>query len=298
MLDARISVGLPSHPKTKKLIRRIGEAGAWRLVCLFLWVAQSRPDGDLSGMTGEDIELAADWQGDEGAFVTALIEVGFVDGQEGSYAIHDWAEHNPWAAGADARSEKAKWLALCKHHGRAKAAGMMPDYAARLQPPASSSATAEGDDATSRRNARNSSAPLPSPSPLPLPSPSTSERTRAEQGAPHDDAQSIAQAAGGVCSALREEGLQTASASHPKLLALLEAGITPDEIIAVAKEPAARIKGFAWILAAAEGRRRDAAAVRPLPVGPPAGARASPRSRHSGFENLDYRAGVNPDGSF
>ena len=115
MIDARISVGLPAHPKTKKLIRRLGEGGAWRLVCLFLWVAQSRPDGDLSGMTGEDIELAADWQGEEGAFIKALIEVGFVDGEEGAYSVHDWEEHNPWAAGADARSEKSKWLALCKH---------------------------------------------------------------------------------------------------------------------------------------------------------------------------------------
>ena len=138
MIDARISVGLPAHHKTKKLIRRLGEGGAWRLVCLFLWVAQSRPDGDLSGMTGEDIELAADWKGEEGAFIKALIEVGFVDGEEGAYSIHNWQEHNPWAAGADARSEKAKWLALCKHHGRGKAAEMMPEYAARISKDADS----------------------------------------------------------------------------------------------------------------------------------------------------------------
>jgi len=119
MIDARISVGLPAHPKTKKLIRRLGEGGAWRLVCLFLWVAQSRPDGDLSGMTGEDIELAADWQGEEGAFIKALIEVGFVDGEEGCYEIHDWEQHNPWAAGASRRSEVARQNALKKWGGGA-----------------------------------------------------------------------------------------------------------------------------------------------------------------------------------
>jgi hypothetical protein len=81
--------------------------------------------------------------------------------------------------------------------------------------------------------------------------------------------QLVAQTAGEICKALRESGLQTCSASHPKLLALLEAGISPDEIIAVAKEPAARAKGFAWILATAEGRRRDAAKVRPLPRASP-----------------------------
>ena len=171
MIDARISVGLPAHPKTKKLIRRLGEGGAWRLVCLFLWVAQSRPDGDLSGMTGEDIELAADWQGEEGAFIKALIEVGFVDGEEGAYSIHDWQEHNPWAAGADARSEKSKWLALCKHHGRAKAAEMMPAYAARLQESSKKDDQckheAHASSASSMHVAENSSAPSPSPSPSP-----------------------------------------------------------------------------------------------------------------------------------
>ncbi len=173
MIDARISVALPAHPKTKKLIRRLGEGGAWRLLCLFLWVAQSRPDGDLSGMTGEDIELAADWQGEEGAFIKALIEVGFVDGEEGAYSIHDWQEHNPWAAGADARSEKSKWLALCKHHGRAKAAEMMPAYAARLQESSKKDDQckheAHASSASSMHEAENSSAPSPSPSPLPSP---------------------------------------------------------------------------------------------------------------------------------
>ena len=179
MIDARISVGLPSHPKTKKLIRRVGEGGAWRLVCLFLWAAQTRPDGDLSGMTGEDIELAADWQGEDGAFIGALVEVGFIDGEEGRYEIHDWQEHNPWAAGAEARSEKARWNAMCKHHGRAKAAEMMPDYAARMRAAERSS----NDSATSMHAAENSSAPSPSPSPSPSPLPKEKNTPAAPAGA-------------------------------------------------------------------------------------------------------------------
>ena len=184
-MDARINCGLPAHPKTKKLIRRIGEAGAWHLVCLFLWVAQTRPSGSLEGMTGEDVELAADWSGDEGAFVRALVEVGFLDGEEESYSIHDWHEHNPWAAGQDARSEKARWLSLCKHHGRDGARDLMPEYAARILANAESRATAspkqadstptsttsKGNPASSMQEAENSSAPSPSPSPLPYPYP-------------------------------------------------------------------------------------------------------------------------------
>lgn len=83
MIDARISVALPSHPKTKKLIKIAGTDAAWRLVCLFLWVAQNRPDGVISGMDAEDIELAAGWDGEAGVFIAALRRSGYVQGDVG-----------------------------------------------------------------------------------------------------------------------------------------------------------------------------------------------------------------------
>ena len=92
--DIRLSVGLPTHPKTKKLRKLLGNEAAWALVCLFVFAAQNKPDGDLSGMDVEDIEIAVDWEGEDGAFVAALVKVGFLNGEEGSYKIHDWAEHN------------------------------------------------------------------------------------------------------------------------------------------------------------------------------------------------------------
>ncbi len=69
IIDARISTALPSHPKTKKLIRRLGAGAAWHLVCLFLWAAANRSTGNLAGMSDEDVELAIDWGGEPGAFV-------------------------------------------------------------------------------------------------------------------------------------------------------------------------------------------------------------------------------------
>lgn len=133
MSDARISTGLPSHPKTKKLLRRLGPAGPWALVCLFLWARDNRADGDLSGMTDEDIELASDWSGEEGAFVASLVSVGFVDGDECARSIHDWSEHQPWSAGADDRKQSSAWAAMCKRYGRDGAAERMPEYAARMR---------------------------------------------------------------------------------------------------------------------------------------------------------------------
>jgi hypothetical protein len=96
--DARLSTALPRHPKTVKLYRRLDAAGCWSLVCLFLWTAENRFDGDLTGLTAEDIEIASNWTGPAGLFVGTLAEVRFLEGEEGRYRVHDWAEHNPWAA--------------------------------------------------------------------------------------------------------------------------------------------------------------------------------------------------------
>lgn len=160
--DARIAVGLPAHPKTKKLIKRLGQASAWNLVCLILWAAQNRSDGNLTGMSEEDIELASDWSGEDGAFVEALTAVRFLDCVDGGYTLHDWIDHNPWAAGADARSAKARWNAAKRHHGIAEADRLVPEYAAVRN--AASNATSK-DAAQTQDDSSN--APSPSPSPIP-----------------------------------------------------------------------------------------------------------------------------------
>lgn len=161
--DARISIGLPAHPKTKKLIKRHGQAAAWSLVCLFLWAASNRPDGNLAGMSTEDIELASDWLGDDGAFVAALVDVKFLDQEPDGFVLHDWAEHNPWAAGSDMRSAKAKWNAAKRHHGVAEADRLVPEYASTRN---------AASNASSKNTAGEQKAPriAPSPSPSPLPS--------------------------------------------------------------------------------------------------------------------------------
>lgn len=158
--DARISTGLPGHPKTKKLIKRLGSGAAWNLVCLFLWAADNRSDGDLSGLSDEDIELCVDWSGQDGAFVGALRDVGFVDGAEGELQIHDWMEHNPWAAGAEMRSAKARWNAAKRHHGIAEADRLVPEYAAIRIAASNASSTTPAE-----AKQEDGNAPSPSPSP-------------------------------------------------------------------------------------------------------------------------------------
>lgn len=74
--------------------------------------------------------------------------------------------------------------------------------------------------------------------------------------------------AGTVCARLKSDGIQGVNPQHPRLLKLLQDGLTVDEIASIGPEAKAKGKGFAWILAAAEGRRRDAAETAALPALP------------------------------
>ena len=64
--DIRIDGEFLDHPKTQKLIRRLGLEGLFSLQALWIWCAKNRPDGDLSGMDDEDIAIAARWTGNAG----------------------------------------------------------------------------------------------------------------------------------------------------------------------------------------------------------------------------------------
>lgn len=73
---------------------------------------------------------------------------------------------------------------------------------------------------------------------------------------------------GEACKAMRAAGMGDVSASHPKLKTLLDAGITVAELVDAASHAVKTSKPFAYALATAEGRRRDAA-VAALPVNAP-----------------------------
>lgn len=96
-----------------------------------------------------------------------------------------------------------------------------------------------------------------------------------------DQKKNIGTPAGSVCARLKAEcRIIDVNPQHPKLIALLEAGLTDGEIVAAGID--SKIKTFAYVLAAAEGRRRDAANVTPLPAARSAKNAPAP-------ENFDQR---------
>lgn len=112
--DIRLSVNFPSHPKTLKLIRKLGDPAApWLLVRLWIYAAQQRPDGVLRDMDAEDIEAIVDWTGEDCRFVEVLLEVGYLNVlDDGCFVCHDWLEHNPWVAESENRSDEKRFARL------------------------------------------------------------------------------------------------------------------------------------------------------------------------------------------
>lgn len=68
-----------------------------------------------------------------------------------------------------------------------------------------------------------------------------------------------------VCLGLKAMGYSDTSPHDPKLAALIDAGMTPEEILSAGQSGKGKAKGFRWVLATAEGRRRDAENIVPLP---------------------------------
>ena len=107
-IDIRLSLSFFDHPKTRKLQKRCGIEAVICLQKLWLWAADQRPNGALSGLDAEDIELAADWHGEDGAFVQTLLDCRWLDEEDGVYVLHGWEEHQGYASKSEERSEKAR----------------------------------------------------------------------------------------------------------------------------------------------------------------------------------------------
>ena len=99
--DFRVQPDFFSHPKTAKLTRIGGDLAPYNLIRLWGWTTTHRPDGDLTGLSDEDLEIIL---GVTPTFLSAIREVGFLDGCE----LHDWAEHQPWVVGKPERIKAAK----------------------------------------------------------------------------------------------------------------------------------------------------------------------------------------------
>lgn len=111
--DMRISTGVMGNRKIRRLIRAKGAEGFVQLITLWIYTSVHRPTGVLDDMDEFDIQDAAKSYDEK--FADVLFDLKLLDFDDGTYSIHNWKKHNPWAFEADKRSEiarnaaKARW---------------------------------------------------------------------------------------------------------------------------------------------------------------------------------------------
>ena len=94
---------LRNHPKIIRAARALGVSRVTmygHMHCLWWWAMDYAQDGDISAFDPEDIAEAAEWEGDAGAFIAALLESarigdkpGLLEMIDGRLCIHDWYDY-------------------------------------------------------------------------------------------------------------------------------------------------------------------------------------------------------------
>ena len=115
--DIRLNEDFMRNYKTRTLRKRLGAEAILSLQSLWLWAAVNRSEGILYKMNPTKIEGVAEWDGKEGDFFTALVDLEWLDRlEDGTYALHQWVEHQAWAADSANRSDKARLLNMAKNY--------------------------------------------------------------------------------------------------------------------------------------------------------------------------------------
>lgn len=83
-------------PKFKSLHKKLGKTGVLAVIDLWCYARKHKPSGKLDNMDAKKIAMAADWEDEPEKFLDALVELSFLEWNEGSacYEIHDWAMWN------------------------------------------------------------------------------------------------------------------------------------------------------------------------------------------------------------
>lgn len=211
MSDIRIDLDFDTHPKIIKLKRRTGDTGLLCLIRLWCYAAKHRSNGVLTDMDAEDVAIACCWSGNEQDFVDTLKQLRLLDQtEEGTYALHNWEQRNPWAANSEERSELARKAVNARWNKRNDTERIRSVYDANAE----------------------SNTPSPSPSPIPTPSPKEEKSGKSKDSAQAPDTQTAPP------SAPTAEPATTATATAPPPTASI-----PDEFEAFWREYPQRAGG-------------------------------------------------------
>lgn len=92
----KIFTSLPIHRKSVELSMELDDPRAWTYVAaILLWIGRTNPSGVFCGKHAISvIERAAEWTGERGQLVSALLTTGFLDAIPDGFRMHNWEEKN------------------------------------------------------------------------------------------------------------------------------------------------------------------------------------------------------------
>jgi len=175
--DIRLSIDFLTHRKRKKLQRLLGSDGVLCLIDLWLSTARQRPSGTLTGYDEIDIELDANWDGEEGLFVKTLLSIGLLDDKDGVYHLHNWSDRQGWVVESEDRGDKARFSRLAKVNPKvfkelkAKCVYKISKDDYNKIKEASTTVNESSNETSTNVEETTTPAPAPAPSPAPSPSP-------------------------------------------------------------------------------------------------------------------------------
>lgn len=122
------------HPKTKRLIGKIGTNAPTLLLGLWCFAAKFHPDdGNLSDYSIGEIESFAGWRGESGIFYKSCVEVGFIDEKDTKKKfqifLHDWRKHQGHLKAFRQKAEaaaKARWAKTAQTTKKQRVTGDAP----------------------------------------------------------------------------------------------------------------------------------------------------------------------------
>lgn len=90
----RLETDMVDHPKTGRLAARLGEPLAgWYVVRALAWMSRFCPVGHVRDSDGTSLESSAEWRGEPGKLLAALVDCGWLDAVDDGWEWHDWADH-------------------------------------------------------------------------------------------------------------------------------------------------------------------------------------------------------------
>jgi hypothetical protein len=138
MADLNLDLDYFTHPKTVRLIGLLGKGAEVLPIRLWCYCGKYHAeDGKFTGYSTQEIESIVSWWGKEGEFVQALLKVRFLEGSEGAYSCHDWAEHNGHIQALKERNRKvaeARWDKIRKGNTSGVPSGIPKDTSGVPQP--------------------------------------------------------------------------------------------------------------------------------------------------------------------